>query len=194
MSDSEKIKLLEEKLTTQSLQMEQLITLLSQNMNLNSKPNSSVSKFVELIKKPTKTVKKTEIIVDTTREALISKINDLGFKKTELKVEKLSNEQLQAYIDSYDMNFTDFDLLTVDGLLLLCSKREIIAKKSMSREKLISLLTGEELDKPDVSGWVLSRPSLNNKTLVELKQYCKDNGIKGYSTKKKDELIELILQ
>jgi polyphosphate kinase len=35
-------------------------------------------------------------------------------------------------------------------------------------------------------------PSIKSQTLEELKEQCKTLGIKGYSKKKKDELIELI--
>jgi hypothetical protein len=190
-SAAERIASLEAQLEAQSTQVQQLMSLLSSQMSISNSPPISIDK--PLVSKTPKVTKVTQVEVDETRAALISQITELGFKKSALQVEKLSNEQLQKHISSLNDNFCDFDLLTTDGLLQLCNKRSIVAKKSMSREVLISKLTGDDIPKPDVSDVVLTRASLRNLTLVELKTYCKDNGIKGYSTKKKDELIELIL-
>ena len=50
----------------------------------------------------------------------------------------------------------------------------------------------EELSKLAIKNYPKKKSSPKSPTVVELKQLCKQNGIKGYSLKNKDELIELL--
>jgi L-lactate utilization protein LutB len=67
----------------------------------------------------------------------------------------------------------------------------IINKKSRNTNKIIDEELTEDI-KDNIKEENEETPSTKSQTVEELKEQCKSMGIKGYSKKKKDELIELI--
>jgi Rho termination factor, N-terminal domain len=202
-AEGQRIQELETKLEQQQQTMTQMMQMMQQMQSLliqqaQTKPQSVVA--VEKTPKaqpvvPTKPIvkKKVPAVVDEDREELINKFYDLGFSKVSVKVASMSDKQIQGFIDRMESGeFEDYDLLTKEGLINLCRSKGLKPKSSMTRPELLTLLTGEE-DEEEETEWVMSKAFLNKKNLEQLKQYCRDNGIKGFSTKRKDELVDHIL-
>ena len=141
-------------------------------------------------------VKKTIVKVDENREKLITQFYELGFNKRSCNAGMMSDSKIEEYIQSMeDGTFIEYDLLTNEGLYKLCLAKGIKAKPSMSKSVLFSLLTQEdEEDETEEETWRITKSFLDGKTLEQLKNYCRDNKIKGFSTKKKAELIDLIIE
>jgi hypothetical protein len=83
----------------------------------------------------------------------------------------------------------------VEALMKIISKPTTVSqepqaffKKNQVKEKTLSK---EESSTEDN---IMDTESLNNMTLKDLKNHCKDKGIKGYSGKKKDVIVNLILE
>lgn len=192
---------LERKFQEQSVMMATMLAMMQKQMKM---ANAVVeeSSPVKLVEKTTSkavsksTSKKVVAEVDRVREKLINKFYDLGFNKRSVNAGLMTNDRIEEFIQSMeDGTFTEYDLLTNEGLYKLCIVQGLKAKPSMSKSVLIKLLSQEdEEEENEENDWEINTTFLEKKTLVELKKFCKDHSIKGYSTKKKAELIELIIE
>ena len=178
------------------LKQTQLLQALQSKGSIEEEP--SVSKPAKATKPVLKSssAKKTIVKVDENREKLITQFYELGFNKRSCNAGMMSDSKIEEYIQSMeDGTMTEYDLLTNEGLYKLCHAKGIKAKPSMSKSVLLSLLTQEqEEDETEAETWILKKSFLDGKTLEQLKNYCRDNKIKGFSTKKKAELIDLIIE
>ena len=99
--------------------------------------------------------------------------------------------------EELDNTSIDLSKFTVSQLKQKCKDLGLKGYSKMKKDELIKLINGnnnddsasnndieEELDNTSID--------LSKLTVSQLKQKCKDLGLKGYSNKKKDELIELI--
>lgn len=163
---------------------------------LQSKPDHKVSASPQSKPVTKSVVKKAVVKVDENREKLITQFYELGFNKRSVNAGLMTNDRLEEYIQSMeDGTFTEYDLLTNEGLYKLCIAQGLKAKSNMSKSVLMKLLKSEdEEEEKEEDEWDIDTISLEKKTLVELKEFCKEKKIKGYSTKKKAELIELIVK
>ena len=199
---------LERKVQEQSVMMATMLAMMQKQMDMAdavakaSSPAKPVEKVTTTSSKTTtkavskSTSKKVVAEVDEVREKLITKFYDLGFNKRSVNAGLMTNSRIEEYIQSMeDGTFTEYDLLTNEGLYKLCIAQGLKAKPNMSKSVLIKLLSQEdEEEENEDNDWDIDTSFLEKKTLVELKEYCKTNKIKGYSTKKKAELIELIIK
>ena len=71
---------------------------------------------------------------------------------------------------------------------------EKVVEEKVVEEKVVEEVAEEKVEekKPVVKKETTKKEDLTSKTLVELKAIAKEKGLKGYSTLKKDELIDLI--
>ena len=65
------------------------------------------------------------------------------------------------------------------------TKEEIVKEEPQEKEEVVEEVKEEKAEKKDTE-------DLTSKTLTELKAMAKDQGIKGYSTMKKDELVAVL--
>jgi hypothetical protein len=203
-AEAQRIQILETKLEEQQQSVVAMMKMMEQMRSLliqQAQPQPQSVVAVEKTPKaqpavPSKPIvkKKVPAVVDEDREDLINNFYDLGFSKVSVKVASMSDKQIQGFIDLMKSGeFEDYDLLTKEGLINLCRNKGLKPKSSMTRPQLLTLLTGEE-EEEDETEWVMSKAFLKGKNLEQLKQYCRDNGIKGFSTKRKDELVDHILE
>lgn len=201
LSSAEELRLLNLETEVQSLKdaNTQMLSILMKQTKLlqalQSKPEHKVSALPQS-KPVTKTVAKKAVVkVDENREKLITQFYELGFNKRSVNAGMMSDTKIEEYIQSMvDGTFTEYDLLTNEGLYKLCLNQGIKAKPTMSKSVLLSLLNpDQEEEENEEEEWQMTRSFLKGKNLSQLKDYCRDNEIKGFSTKKKDELIDLIL-
>jgi len=201
LSSAEELRILTLETEVQSLKdaNTQMLSILMKQTELlqalHSKPEHKVSASPQS-KPVTKTVAKKAVVkVDENREKLITQFYEFGFNKRSVNAGMMSDSKIEEYIQSMeDGTFTEYDLLTNEGLYKLCLTKGIKAKPTMSKSVLLSLLQEEqEEEEKEEDEWQMTQRFLDGKTLEQLKQYCRDNKIKGFSTKKKAELIDLIL-
>jgi type I restriction enzyme S subunit len=121
----------------------------------------------------------------------ISKLNELKIK---LPMDKSLIDNLQPLFDEVEKLQKEIKELdeTYNNYLQELSKSAIKNQEILNgihNEPTIDEITGEEKEDDVKTEETKSNKSL---TIDELKEQCKSLGIKGYSKKKKDELIEMI--
>jgi restriction endonuclease S subunit len=126
--------------------------------------------------------------------------NQKVIKKTELENFKIKLPKDKSLIDNLEPIFDEIEELhkeikeldeTYNNQLKELGKEAIKNQEILNTNEIIEEELTEDI-KEEIEEETPSIKSTKSQTIEELKEQCKSLGIKGYSKKKKDELIELI--
>ena len=127
----------------------------------------------------------------TIKHTSISKLNELKIK---LPVDKSLIDNLQPLFDEVEK--LQKEIKELDEIYNNCLQE--LSKSAIKNQEILNGIYNEpiidEMTDEEKEDDVKTEETKSNKSLTmdELKEQCKSLGIKGYSKKKKDELIEMI--